>query len=147
VAAGDLVPGDELRTAPGPTRIASIERLHGRFRVYNLEVEQDHVFFASKARALTHNGNECAEGLIAGAKAPPARITPGSLPASEEASILETIRHIDAGTTPTGSIATKWKTKFKNWAGDLPGGKGQDSPYLEFRVAPPPGTLGARHCA
>jgi len=72
-----------------------------------------------------------------------ARITPGSLPAAVEASLLRTLAHIDAGTTPTGSLATKWGTSFKNWAGDLPGAKGADSPYLEYRVSPPAGTSGA----
>jgi hypothetical protein len=81
--------------------------------------------------------------LAAESGAPIARITPGSLPASEEASLLQTVGHIDAGTTPTGSIGTKWGTPFKNWAGDLPGPSGVASPYLEYRVAPPPGTSGA----
>jgi guanyl-specific ribonuclease Sa len=40
-------------------------------------------------------------------------------------------------------VATKWGTQFKNWAGYLPGAKGQASPYLEYRVAPVPGTSGA----
>jgi len=70
------------------------------------------------------------------------RITPGSLPAEEEAALLRTLRHIDAGTTPTGPLQTKWGTKFKNWNGDLPGAQGPSSPYREYRVAPPPGTSG-----
>jgi hypothetical protein len=72
-----------------------------------------------------------------------ARITPGSLPAAEEAAVLGTLRHIDAGTNPTGALAKKWGTQFKNWDGDLPGAQGMASPYLEYRVAPPPGVSGA----
>ena len=71
------------------------------------------------------------------------RILPGSLPAAEEAAALSTLRHIDAGTKPTGDLAKKWGTQFKNWAGDLPGGQGTTSPYREYRVAPSAGTTGA----
>lgn len=65
------------------------------------------------------------------------------MPAAEKASLIRTLSHIEAGTTPTGSLATKWGTQFKNWAGDLPGARGAASPYLEYRVAPVPGTIGA----
>ena len=87
-------------------------------------------------------------GLIAkivAAKSVPgiARITPGSLPAAEEASLLKTLGHIDAGTKPTGPVAVKWGTQFENRLGDLPGAKGAASPYLEYRVAPPAATSGA----
>jgi hypothetical protein len=71
------------------------------------------------------------------------RITPGSLPAAEEASVLDSIGHIDAGTKPTGSTGIKWGSQFKNWNGDLPGPSGPSSPFREFRVAPEPGTQGA----
>lgn len=65
---------------------------------------------------------EIGEALVAGAAGPPiARITPGSLPAAEEESLLRTLDHIDAGTIPTGSLAKKWGTPFRNRDGDLPG--------------------------
>lgn len=73
----------------------------------------------------------------------PCMITPGSLPPAEETAVQDTMKHIDAGTTPTGALATKWGTIFKNWAGDLPGASGPTSPYREYRVAPPAGTTGA----
>ncbi|WP_408733303.1 ribonuclease domain-containing protein [Burkholderia cepacia] len=83
-------------------------------------------------------------GSAAGApKDPIARIAPGSLPAAEESALLNTLSHIDNGTVPTGPLAKKWGTQFKNWAGDLPGGQGPTSPYREYRVAPSPGTTGA----
>ncbi|MGW6486253.1 ribonuclease domain-containing protein [Streptomyces sp. NPDC055056] len=63
----------------------------------------------------------------------------GKLPVAEEAGLNDTLAHLDAGTVPTGPTATKWGTKFKNWAGDLPGAKGQNSPYAEYRVANPYG--------
>jgi hypothetical protein len=72
-----------------------------------------------------------------------ARITPGSLPAAEEAAVMLTLGHIDAGTKPTGALAKKWGTPFKNWGGDLPGMQGAKSPYLEYRVAPSAGSAGA----
>jgi RHS repeat-associated protein len=71
------------------------------------------------------------------------RVTPGSLHAAEEARVLATLRHIDAGTVPSGALANRWGTRFRNWAGDLPGGRGPGSPYLEYRVAPAAGTSGA----
>jgi hypothetical protein len=48
-----------------------------------------------------------------------------------------------ADLTPSGLLAKNWGTPFKNWGGDLPGGVGNQSPYLEYRVASPPGTAGA----
>ena len=72
-----------------------------------------------------------------------ARMAPGSLPVAEEATLRQTLTHIDAGTTPTGALSKRWGTQFKNWAGDLPGAKGASSPYLEYRVAPAAGTGGA----
>lgn len=72
-----------------------------------------------------------------------ARIVPGSLPAAEEAAVLSSLSHIDAGTVPAGALAKKWGATFKNWAGDLPGASGAASPYLEYRVAPTAGMTGA----
>jgi RHS repeat-associated protein len=69
----------------------------------------------------------------------PARITPGSLPAAEERSLLQTLSHIDASTTPRGRLARNWGAPFRNRAGDLPGGRGSASPYVEYRVAPTSG--------
>jgi hypothetical protein len=74
----------------------------------------------------------------------PARISPGSLPASEEAAALKTIQHIDAGTKPAGAVGTKWGTKFFNKNGDLPGPSGATSPYREYRVASGPGGANVR---
>lgn len=89
----------------------------------------------------TTNGGNAAD--VTSTVEPVARIAPGSLPATEEASLSQTIKHIDAGTKPTGSLAKKWGTKFKNWNGDLPGAKGEASPYVEYRVAPTTGNSGA----
>jgi hypothetical protein len=72
----------------------------------------------------------------------PTRITPGSLPVDEERAVLQTLQHIDTGMTPTGPLAKKWGTPFKNNAGDLPGTPGAGG-YLEYRVAPPAGTSSA----
>ena len=71
------------------------------------------------------------------------RITPGSLPASEEANLLDSLSHIDSGTKPTSSTAAKWGTQFKNWNEDLPGPSGVDSPFREFRVTPSSDVQGA----
>ncbi|WP_414505944.1 ribonuclease domain-containing protein [Streptomyces sp. NEAU-L66] len=55
----------------------------------------------------------------------------------------DALGHIDAGTVPSGPTATKWESPFKNRGGDLPGEKGPNSPYREYRVTPPPGVGGA----
>lgn len=68
-------------------------------------------------------------------------ITKGSLPAEEEAALMNTVTEIKAGTKPAGAIAKKWGTTFWNKAGDLPGVKGVGG-YLEYRVVPAPGTVG-----
>lgn len=70
-------------------------------------------------------------------------ITPGSLPTAEESALDKTVEFIDSGTKPSGMLAKNWGTPFKNWGGDLPGSVGNQSPYLEYRVAPPPGIAGA----
>jgi hypothetical protein len=94
------------------------------------------------AKELASRGGGGGGGAAGGAtKAAPtiAPTTPGSLPAAEEASVLRTLGHIDAGTTPTGPLARKWGTPFRNRAGDRPGASGPSPPYLEYRVAPPTG--------
>jgi RHS repeat-associated protein len=73
----------------------------------------------------------------------------GDLPAAEESGLKDTLSHIDNGTVPAGPTSVKWGTPFKNFGAPsgqemlLPGGQGDNSPYLEYRVAPPPGTSGA----
>jgi RHS repeat-associated protein len=92
-------------------------------------------------------------GLTQGAGCPPAapqpaappvvaRITPGSLPPDEEARLMATLQHIDAGTTPAAPLGQRWGIPFQNREGKLPGPSGQASPYVEYRVTPPPGTSG-----
>ncbi len=72
-----------------------------------------------------------------------AQATIDSLPAADQASVRATLQHIDNGTKPSGPLAKKWGTQFKNRGGDLPGPSGAASPYREYRVAPSPGVSGA----
>ena len=55
IQAGDLRVGERLRTARGTATIAAIARKPGVYRVYNLEVETEHSFFAGHAGVLSHN--------------------------------------------------------------------------------------------
>lgn len=89
---------------------------------------------------LAHNGQPATPG---GKKTEVPFINATGLPAEELSALKSTMSHIDAGTKPTGSLSKKWGTTFKNWANDLPGKNGADSPYREYRVAPGPGEAGA----
>lgn len=120
----DDLPGNDLRL--------------GSNRMTNDAVE---AVVAIADEAASSSGMAAGAAVSAGTSI--ARIAPGALPIAEEAALLRTLEHIDAGTTPIGALAKKWGTRFKNWAGDLPGPSGPDSPYREFRVAPPEGTNGA----
>jgi RHS repeat-associated protein len=121
VGAFGILPGDGEDDEPGTS--ATEARL-------NIQAEQD----ISRINTPGDAG--------AGGKVIP-WIAPGSLPSAEEASLDKTVGYIESGTTPSGSLAKKWGTPFKNWGGDLPGGVGDQSPYLEYRVAPTSGTSGA----
>jgi hypothetical protein len=94
--------------------------------------------------AADPDGESIFSGLGKGDVAPIkiARITPGSLPADEEGALLQTLSHIDAGTTPTGKTSFRWGEPFSNNEGYLPGSSGLPSRYSEYRVTPPPGIRG-----
>jgi pretoxin HINT domain-containing protein len=57
VAAGDLAPGEQLRTADGKTVLVDTIRVYtvSDARVFNLTVENIHTFFAGETKALVHN--------------------------------------------------------------------------------------------
>jgi RHS repeat-associated protein len=135
-AAASLQAGDQVEALDGEALVVSgMVRDEQRVDTYNFEVKDFHTYFVGRHGALVHN--QCM------AKPIPSRITPGSLSRSEEAAVLSTLNHIDAGTKPVGALAKKWGTTFQNRDGDLPGVRGANSPYREYRVAPPPGTSGA----
>ncbi|PSJ42216.1 polymorphic toxin-type HINT domain-containing protein [Allosphingosinicella deserti] len=130
-AAELLQAGQRLQLADGTgATVVAIAETGTRQSVFNFEVEGFHTYYVGELGVWVHNTN-CA------------MIAPGSLPAIEENAVVTTLQHIDAGTMPAGSLAKKWGTQFKNWAGDLPGNQGPTSPYAEYRVAPSPGTSGA----
>ncbi|MCC6322744.1 MAG: hypothetical protein IT438_15050 [Phycisphaerales bacterium] len=55
VPAGELRVGEHLRTTTGLVAIIGIDSKSGVCRVYNLEVETDHVYFVSPMGVLVHN--------------------------------------------------------------------------------------------
>ena len=63
IPAAQLKIGEELATKTGTILLKSLDTVPGTLRVYNLEVETDHCFFAGKVGVLSHN--EC------GANGPP----------------------------------------------------------------------------
>ena len=54
--------------------------------------------------------------------------------------LLDTLGHIDNGTTPAGPTGIRWGIPFRNYSPggqpSLPGGQGPASPYQEYRVDP-----------
>ena len=60
IPAAQLRPGEKLATCTGIVRIDSIKHRPGTHRVYNIEVETEHCFYAGAAQVLSHNVNPCA---------------------------------------------------------------------------------------
>lgn len=67
VAAGDLRPGETLRTDSGTAKFIRAERKPGTETVYNLEVHKNHNFYVSKAKLLVHNNCGDLDALFAAA--------------------------------------------------------------------------------
>jgi hypothetical protein len=57
VPAAKLKVGERLHARAGQTRVVAVTPREGRHRVYNLEVEQDHVYYVSKLQVLVHNAS------------------------------------------------------------------------------------------
>ena len=47
ISTSSLLPGETLKGLDGPLTVASLEQVPGTFRVYNLTVEQEHVYHVS----------------------------------------------------------------------------------------------------
>ncbi|MBN1491741.1 MAG: hypothetical protein JXA69_17645, partial [Phycisphaerae bacterium] len=62
VGAGSLRAGERVRTSDGAASINHIEVCTTPDVVYNLEVQQTHTYFVSKARVWVHNGCALSEG-------------------------------------------------------------------------------------
>jgi hypothetical protein len=60
VPAAQLTVGEELATKTGIVRVEAITAKTGTHRVYNIEVETEHCFYAGAALVLSHNSNPCA---------------------------------------------------------------------------------------
>ena len=127
-----------LKTTDGQSAVVvggSVPAVHDGW-MWDLTVpgNNDHDFYvvAGNTPVLVHNSNGCVPW-----------IAPGSLPPAEESALNDTLTHIDSGTVPTDATARRWGIRFNNRDGDLPGASGSNSPYLEYRVAPPPGVNGA----
>jgi hypothetical protein len=55
VSAGDLKEGEELQGAQGPVFVRSVRPLPGVQRVYNMRVEDEHMYRVSALGVLVHN--------------------------------------------------------------------------------------------
>jgi len=63
VPANSLSEGEKLRTRDGVTVVESIERKHGQWTVYNLEVESAHRYYVTERQVLVHNDNGIFEAM------------------------------------------------------------------------------------
>jgi hypothetical protein len=57
VPAANLRSGDRLRTRAGFATVSAIRAKRGIHRVYNVEVDTEHCYYASAAQVLSHNAN------------------------------------------------------------------------------------------
>lgn len=55
IAAGELHDGEKLRTRTGTATVESVRPLPGTHRVFNVEVEAEHCYFAGEVQVLSHN--------------------------------------------------------------------------------------------
>jgi len=55
VSASELYLGETVRTAQGDVAVTSLVRESGLYRVYNMTVEADHVYYVGDLTALVHN--------------------------------------------------------------------------------------------
>ncbi len=61
IPASDLRAGEDLATRSGTARIQSVSAAPGTHRVFNIEAESEHCFFAGSEQVLSHNTNPCGE--------------------------------------------------------------------------------------
>jgi hypothetical protein len=59
---GQLRVGERIRTKTVDARIEAIRWKRGEYRVYNIVVEVDHVYFVSVLELLSHNSSPCQIG-------------------------------------------------------------------------------------
>lgn len=71
LSAGDLQVGEYVKAVAGRVQVVSTRRLPGVERVYNLEVEGEHVYYVSRLGALAHNNNCAAPSGGGSASSPP----------------------------------------------------------------------------
>jgi hypothetical protein len=122
-SAEELAPGQRLRGRSGPLTVVANARVAGVHRVYNMTVEDDHVFHVSALGALAHNNN-CAQPPgprgLAGRAQLPGEVPLGSprLPGHHNAvvsivgkdgSIREVRQLTSAGQTWFESLWPRWK--------------------------------------
>src|SRR5580698_1281696 len=51
----ELMEGERLRTLTGAATVERIEKLPGRYAIFNLEIDYEHQYYASKQQVLVHN--------------------------------------------------------------------------------------------
>jgi hypothetical protein len=66
VNAAELQIGEDLRSSDGrKLEVVDLDRALGTYRVYNLTVESDHVFYVGDLTTLVHNNRTCFQQMVA----------------------------------------------------------------------------------
>ena len=60
----ELRVGEVLRTSSGTARISNLSRVPGDHQVYNIEIEDEHVYYVGDLEVLVHNS--CADSIAVG---------------------------------------------------------------------------------
>jgi hypothetical protein len=107
VPVGDLAVGESLSPLSDGGRVTSLSRRPGVHRVYNLEVNVEHVYHVTELGILVHNGCPKASPKGAGGGGGAPKGFPRTTPRLEEGNLKEGWKHIDArhvsGTAPGGA--------------------------------------------
>lgn len=164
VGAGGLAPGEQVRTQDGLAAVESVESGSGLQRVFNLEVEAEHCYFAGVERVLSHNacaapapkpaGNVAARGTarladdvatLKSIRRHTERLVQGKATSSNPATMLE-VRDIQAAIANGNyrGAGTGFHELNFRFAGDAQGRGFLQNLNIDQRISTPGGFLRSR---
>ncbi|MBI4604692.1 MAG: hypothetical protein HY721_22245 [Planctomycetes bacterium] len=103
VAARDLRPGERVEAGDGAATVASVRLIPGEYRVYNLEVEGTHTYFAGACGVYVHNSGTCRTGKAPGGLEPTQANRPAGLERTQVSRPGTSQGPSSPGALPTGA--------------------------------------------